>query len=71
MRTFFVEADIDKLLNQVDRSDDWIGAVIDAFVIDYVFERASLIAETMEELVPPTCRVCDPYSAHENHRSGN
>ncbi len=68
MRTFFVEADTDKLFNQVGISDDWIGAVIDAFVIDYVFDHASLIAETMEELAPPTCRVCDPYSAHQNHR---
>ena len=31
-------------------SDDWIGAIIDAFVIDYVFERPSVIAETMDEL---------------------
>jgi len=26
-------------------ADDWIGAVIDAFVIDYVFDRPSMIAD--------------------------
>jgi|HubBroStandDraft_4_1064222.scaffolds.fasta_scaffold721839_1 hypothetical protein len=61
MRTFYVHADINKLLEQVGMSDDWIGAIIDAFVIDYVFERPSVIAETMDELAPPTCKVCgDP-----------
>jgi hypothetical protein len=71
MRTFYVHADINKLLEQVGVSDDWIGAIIDAFVIDYVFERPSVIAETMDELAPPTCKVCgDPYSAHQHYRSG-
>jgi hypothetical protein len=72
MRTFYVHADINKLLEQVGMSDDWIGAIIDAFVIDYVFERPSVIAETMEELEPPACKVCgDPYSAHRHNRSGD
>ena len=56
MRTFYVEADMNKLLEQVGMSDDWIGAVIDGFVIDYVFDRPLMIAETMEELAPPTCK---------------
>jgi len=71
MRTFYVHADINKLLDQFGMSDDWIGAVIDAFVIDYVFDRPLVIAETMEELAPPMCKVCgDPYSAHQHYRSG-
>jgi hypothetical protein len=71
MRTFDVQIDINKLLDQVGLSDDWIGAVIDSFVIDYVFDRPSVIAETMEELAPPTCKVCgDPYSAHQHYRPG-
>jgi hypothetical protein len=71
MRTFYVHADINKLLEQVGMSDDWIGAIIDAFVIDYVFERPSVIAETMGGLAPPTCKVCgDPYSAHRHYDSG-
>jgi len=66
-----VHADINKLLDQFGMSDDWIGAVIDAFVIDYVFDRPSVIGETMEELAPPTGKVCgDPYSAHQHYRSG-
>jgi hypothetical protein len=29
------------------------------------------LTETMEELAPPTCKVCgDPYSAHQHYRSG-
>ena len=71
MRTFYVEADINKLLSQVGLSDDWIGATIDAFVIDYVFDRPTVIAETMKELAQSTCKVCgDPWSAHEHYRSG-
>jgi len=38
-RTFDVQPDINKLLDQVGMTDHWIGAVIDAFVIDYVFDR--------------------------------
>jgi hypothetical protein len=38
-RTFDVQPDINKLLDQVGMTDDWIGAVIEAFVIDYVFDR--------------------------------
>jgi hypothetical protein len=69
MRTFYVHADINKLLEQVGVSDDWIGAIIDAFVIDYVFERPSVIAETMGGLASPACKVCgDPYSAHQHYR---
>jgi hypothetical protein len=34
MRTFDVQPDITKLLDQVGLTDDWIGAAIDAFVID-------------------------------------
>ena len=64
MGTFSVQADINKLLDRVGLTDDWVGAVVDAFVIDYVFDRPSEIAETMEELAPPTCKFCgDPYSA--------
>jgi hypothetical protein len=64
MRTFYVHADINKLLEQVGMSDDWIGEIIDAFVIDYVFERPSVIAETMGGLAPLACKVCgDPDSA--------
>ncbi len=71
MRTFYVEADANKLLDQVGLSDDWMGAMIDAFVIDYVFDRPSVIAETLEELAQPTCKVCgDSYSAHQHYRSG-
>ena len=71
MRTFYVQADINKLLDQVGLTDDWIGAVIDAFVIDYFFDRPSVIAETMEELAPPTCKDCgDSYSAHQHYRCG-
>jgi hypothetical protein len=71
MRTFYVQADINKLLDQVGMSDDWIGAAIDAFVIDYVFDRPLVIAETMGELAPPTCKGCgDPYRAHHHYRSG-
>jgi hypothetical protein len=71
MRTFYVQADINELVDQVGLTDDWIGAVIDAFVIDYVFDRPSVIAETMEELAPPMCKVCgDPHSAHQHYRSG-
>ena len=71
MRTLYVQADINKLLDQVGLTDDWIGAVIDAFVIDYVFDRPSVIGETIRELAPPTCKVCgDPYSAHQHYRSG-
>ena len=40
--------------DQVGLTDDWIGAVIDAFVIDYVFDRPSVIGETIRELAPPT-----------------
>ena len=70
-RTFDVQPDINKLLDQVGLTDDWIGALIDAFVIDYVFDRPSVIAETMAELAPPSCTVCsDPYSAHQHYRSG-
>ena len=72
MRTFYVEADVNKLLDQVGLSDDWMGAMIDAFVIDYVFDRPSVIAQTMEELAPPACKVCgDSYSAHQHYRSGS
>jgi hypothetical protein len=71
LRTFYVQADINKLLDQVGITDDWIGTVIDAFVIDYVFDRPSVIVETMEELAPPTCKVCgDPHSAHQHYRCG-
>ena len=70
-RTFDVQPDINKLLGQVELTDDWIGAVIDAFVIDYVFDRPSVIADTMEKLGSPTCQVCgDSYSAHQHYRSG-
>jgi hypothetical protein len=58
-------------MNQVGMSDDWVGARINAFVTDYVFDRPSVIAETMEELAPPTCKVCgDSYSAHQHYRYG-
>ncbi len=71
MGTFSVQADINKLLDRVGLTDDWVGAVVDAFVIDYVFDRPSEIAETMEELAPPTCKFCgDPYSAHQHYRYG-
>ena len=36
-------------MNQVGMSDDWVGARINVFVTDYVFDRPSVIAETMEE----------------------
>ena len=71
MRTFYVQADINKLLDRAAPTNNSIGAVIDAFVIDFVFDHPSVIAEMMEELVPPTCKVCgDPYSAHQHYRSG-
>ena len=71
MRTFDVQPDIIKLLNRVGLTDDWIGAVIDGFVVDYVFDRPSVIAETMGEPASPTCKGCgDPYSAHQHYRSG-
>ncbi len=70
-RTFDVQPDINKLLDQVSMTDDSIGAVTDAFVIDYVFDRPLVVGEAMEELAPPTCKVCgDPYSAHQHYRSG-
>ncbi len=70
-RTFDVQPDINKLLDQVGVTDDWIGAVFDAFVIDYVFDRPLVVEETMEEFAPLTCKVCgDPYSAHQHYRSG-
>ena len=70
-RTFDVQPDINKLFDQVGRTDDWIGAVIDAFVIGYVFDRPLVVEETMEDLTPLTCKVCgDPYSAHQHYRSG-
>ena len=56
LRTFDVQPDITKLLDQVGLTDDWIGTVIEAFVIDYVFDRPSVIAETMEELAPRRAR---------------
>jgi len=66
MRTFDVQPDVNRLLDQVGLTDDWIGVVI-----DYVFDRPSVVAETIEELAPLTSKVCgDPYSAHQYYRSG-
>ncbi len=65
-RTFDVQLDINKLLDQVGMTDDWIGSVI-----DYVCDRPMVAEETMEELAPLACKVCgDPYSAHQHYRSG-
>lgn len=70
-KTFDVQHDINKLLDWVGITDDWIGAVIDAFVIDYVFDRPLVVEETTEDLAPLTCKVCgDSYSAHQHYRSG-
>ena len=70
-RTFDVQPDINKLLDQVGITDDWIGTVIDEFVIDCVFDRPLVVGETMEELAPMTCKGCgDSYSAHQHYRSG-
>ena len=67
MRTQFdVQPNVNRLLNHVGLTDDWIGAVIDC-----VFERPSVIAERLMDLAQPTCKVCgDPYSAHQHYRSG-